>query len=278
MSESSVPPWVAITRSQHQGSGWLPRKGFAFAQTEQLAPVLLQELAHLTSLYTLAFVQRGETFQLVALLGVGAGAGDGRNLYINKDHQWLGAYVPALFRAHPFAFLKSETGESLLCIRQSHLVSEPEPGQAGVHPFFDESGELADVTAKMVSFLSQCEQGRQVTDQACAQLHALELLESWPLTIEREDQGALALQGLYKINEAKLNAVAGAELNALHQAGALKLAYAQLFSMHQLHQLKERAAYHAKQAPQRPVDLEPIFGDSDAGLNFDAFNLQDPKS
>ena len=122
----------------------------------------------------------------------------------------------------------------------------------------------------------------------CALLAQEGLIEPWPITLKSDqaDKGDQAeqggqgeqteqtLQGLYRVSEAKFNALGAEALHRLHQAGALPLIYCQLLSMQHLPLLGKLADIHAKarahveahaQAQANaPLDFEQLLHASEA--------------
>lgn len=84
------------------------------------------------------------------------------------------------------------------------------------------------------------------------------------------EQQPLKVQGLFRINEKALNQLEPQAFAELRQHGALPLAYAQLLSSSQLHQLTEREKFHTRQQLAQPTeqDLDSLFGEDD-DLSFD---------
>ena len=256
--------WVALSRTTHADSYYLPRQGYAFAANQQVTPIMLAELGRLLSQYVLGFVQQGERFQPVALLGL-----SGRNRYLHPDGRWLGDYVPASLRGYPFTLANAEDNQQVLCVDQAHL--QDAPGDGSGEPLFDDEGSLSQRVQKTLEFLQQCESNRQITDKACQALGELGLIEPWPLQIGRgEEQQPLKVQGLFRVNEKALNQLESDAFAELRKHGSLPLAYAQLFSLSQLHQLTEREKFHARQQPAQSADrnLDSLFGEDD-DLSFD---------
>ena len=266
-----MPEWVAVSRTQHSTLFYQPRRGYEFVATEQVVPILLAELTRLLPHYALGFIQQGEGahqsahqhYQPVALTGLGRE----RNLYVHTDGRWLASYVPSVLRGHPFRMARADNDQHVLAIEQESLTDDP-AGQ----PLFDDDGKLADKVQQTADFLTQCDKNRQATARACRLLGDTGLIEPWPLKLERgEGQEPVTVQGLYRINEKALNALAAEAFAGLRQQGALALAYAQLFSTNQLSQLTERARFHEKhRAQHQPSEnLDHFFDGDDEELTFD---------
>lgn len=262
--------WTAVSRQQHADARWRPRKGFDFARPLQVVDILIPELSKLLPHYALAFIRREERFQPVALLGLGGE----KNLYVDADGKWLGRYVPAALRGYPFTLAAREDGDKVLCLNEAHLVTEGADGD-GSQPLFGEEDKLADMAARSLDFLKQCDQARAGTAAATQSLADADLFQPWPLKVNRgEGQEPLTIEGLFHINEQRLNALDAEAFAGLRRAGALLLAYSQLLSMAQTEQLAQRAEHLGAQAKARSAtdDLGSLFDDS-GSLSFD--NLDD---
>lgn len=257
-----MPEWIALSRTQHAEHSYLPRQGFTFAQNQAVAPVLLAELPKVVPHYALGFIKQEAGYQAVALLSF-----DGQtNLYLHSDGRWLGNYVPASLRGYPFTLANTEDGQKALCLDQAHLSEEQ--GE----PLFDEEGNLAGTVQKTLEFLNQCEQNRVLTQQSTEVLASADVIEQWPLKLERgEGHEPISVNGLYRVSEAALN---GLEADAYAQlrGGPMALAHAQLFSMSQLTQLSERAKFQAEHGATQevPENLDSVLdGMDDEELTFD---------
>ena len=257
-----MPTWKAISKSEHARKHFIARQVYSFAAKQQVVPILLAELSKLIPLYALGFIQQQEAYMPVVLTGLGGE----QNLFVNADGKWLGTYVPAVLRGYPFALADNNQGEKVLCIEESHLSDDQ--GQ----PLFDGDGNLTKPVQDTLSFLNECEKNRKVTEAACRSLQAFGVIETWPLQIKRgEDEEPVQLDGVFRISEKALNELDAKTFSGLRGNGALGLAYAQLFSMHQTSRLGELAKLHAQQQKKQQTpepDIERLFGNDDT-LNFD---------
>ena len=256
-----MPNWTALSPSQHANKHYLPRQGYFFAADQQAVPILLAELSKPLPHYPIAFIQQENTYQPVALTGLG----DGQNLYVNHDGKWLASYVPAFLRSHPFRLLTAENKQQVMCIQEDHLVDDSQG-----HPLFDSEGNLTKPVQETLNFLNECEKNRRVTQAASIALDKAGVIEKWPLQVKQaEGQEPVPVDGLHRISEKILNELDAETFAGLRSHGALALAYAQLFSMNQIDQLAERAKYHARQRPkQEQPDIDKLFGEDDI-LSFD---------
>lgn len=245
MAQSSQ--FTVITKEQFSGKAWRRHASYAFAAGGNLIPMVASELARAVPAMPLGFVKSGDGFQLVAITALQPGA----NLFVAPDGRWLGAYVPAAVRGYPFRLVKPQgRTESVLCIDEaSGLVVEAGQGEA----FFDKDGLPGKVLKNVLELLSQVERSRIATQAAVDALAAAKLVQPWLLNIKRGERN-IPMTGLFRIDEAALNALKNKAFLALRQSGALTTAYAQLLSMNQIGVLQRLLQIQAKlRAPAPPV-------------------------
>ena len=219
---------IAISKDTFADKAWLKTPGYGFAAKLATIPAVAAELPSLVPAMPLGFVRDGSRFDLVAICSLAPSA----NLYVAPDGRWLGGYVPALLRSYPFRLAKVQGREdSILCMDEDSgaIVSA---GQ-GV-PFFDASGETAPALKDMLNLLTQIERSGIATQAAIAALDSAGLIQPWPLRLQQGSQPAATVDGLFRIDEAALNALSEESFLKLRGNGAFAVAYAQLLSMHQL--------------------------------------------
>ena len=89
---------LAVTLGNHAHKSWRAALTYEFAAVWAMQPVVQAEAEKVAANFPMAFHQRDGTWDLVALLGVQPG----HSLAVSRQGQWLGRYIPALIRAHPF--------------------------------------------------------------------------------------------------------------------------------------------------------------------------------
>ncbi len=82
----------------------------------------------------------------------------------------------------------------------------------------------------------QFEAERARSTQICNMLADNSVIESWPIQLQ-QDRGVQAVEGLYRINEQRLNELPADIFAELRSIGGLMICYAQLFSMQHVQQL-----------------------------------------
>lgn len=118
----------------------------------------------------------------------------------------------------------------------------------------------------MALFWSELQGGTDtevLTQRLVDALQATELIQPWALNI-KQGEHTIPVEGLYRIDEAALNALPDETLLSLRQA--LPLVYAQLFSMNQLAMLPKAARMQtqikgqlaAKAAGQAQSQAQPV--------------------
>lgn len=252
-----MPTVTPITPSRHAAMRWRRHDSYAFAADRAVIPLVGAELARAAPAFPIAFIRKGEGFVPAAVLGLEPN----RNLFVAPDGRWIVSYVPSALRGCPFLLRRTQDGRQMLCVDEaSGLVSGGPEGER----FFEDDNTPAPAVRQIMDFLTQVEQNRAVTAASCAALQATNLIEPWPIA-RKSDQGERKLEGLFRMNEAALNALDDEAFLSVRKSGALPLAYAQLLSMQQLRVLGELAAARAPRTQQVPLgqDLDLSWLDSD---------------
>ena len=247
-----------ITRERHRHQYWLKQSGYRFAVGDALCPLVSKELPKAMLSMPIGFMAEGHCYVPVAVQGLAAG----QNQLVALDGRWLAPYIPAPYRGYPFRMAPTEQGEQVLCIDEaSGLLSE----SAG-EPFFKEDGTPAQSVQDILKFFSQIEANRQLTRRICAVLQQHGLIQPWPITVQGE-HGEQKVEGLFRIDEAALNALTAEALAEVRNAGGLTVAYCQLLSMQHLPTLGTLAQAHAE-AKKAQLAQEALAQNGELHLGF----------
>ncbi|XOY56728.1 MAG: SapC family protein [Rhodobacterales bacterium] len=218
-----MPRYELITKTGFAAQAWRRVDSYAFAATDAVAPLVVQELAKACMSLPIAFIQQNDAFVPHAVQGLEPG----RNLFV-VNGTWVGPYTPAVYRGYPFALAQGDGDDLHLCIdMDSGLVGA---GDGFDQPFFDDAGEAAQPVKDALNFLQQIHRNRAVTQRVCAALAAEDLFQPWPLKVQGPD-GERRVDGLFRIDEARLNSLDPEALARVQKAGGLPVAYCQLLSM-----------------------------------------------
>ena len=253
---------VALTCDRHGSKGWRLPGGFTFAAHETIVPLAGAEFAKAALEMPIAFIEVPGAYVPVGLMSPIVG----RNFFIGPQGQWLGSYVPSALRAYPFALRQIEgSEEAILCIDEdSGLLTE---NDGTVQGFFNADGAPSEASKSILYFLSQVERNRAATLLAVTALRDAGVIEPWPLATKIDGQ-VTPLSGLFRINEAALNALDDAAFLELRKAGALPLAYMHLLSMAQLSVFERLNTAQQQLMRQREnlVSLDEIFASAESGI------------
>lgn len=204
---------------------------FVHAKEQQVVPLIVQEFLAASVEMPIVFVKNTENgaFQSVALLGFKPQ----ENVFYSEE-KWLGGYLPALITHHPFALAPTENDENQLQViikEDSHLVSLQE-GDA----LFESNGQETEYTKKRKSALGQYFEHTRTTRAFIALLTDLHLLDQQKLTIDLNGD-KVVLDGVYLVNEKKLNALSNEDFLVLRERGYLAAIYSHLNSLRQIAKL-----------------------------------------
>lgn len=254
-----MPNILPVTRERHAALRWRRYTNYTFAAADTVAALVAAELPRAAMSLPIAFIEQGETYVPAAVLGLQSG----NNAFVSSDWRWVGQYIPALFRAHPFRLAQTDAGKHVLCVDEdSGLVGNWPAGEA----FFGEDGEPAPALRDVLAFLTSLEQSRTVTLSACKALREHALIQPWPITIKTEN-GERQIGGLFRIDEAALNALSADALFEIRAAGALPVAYCQLLSMQHLPALGQLIDAQNK-ASARAFALQQLAPNGELELEF----------
>lgn len=269
MNATHQPRFQPVTPERHAGRRWRPSSSYSWAAREVLVPLSGAEMSRAAAHMPIAFIKPKDAFLPAAVLGLERDV----SLYVASDGRWLAGYVPALLRSRPFAVLPLEDGRKILCVdEEAGRVAAAEEA-ADAQPFFGADGKLAPGLQQFLNFLSALDANRDLTAKACLALEQQKLIVPWDIKLQT-DAGVQNIEGLHRVDEAALIALADEDFLEQRRCGALVLAYAQLLSMGQMPALAQRARLRrtALQQPMAPVtpagDLDLSFLERGGTLRF----------
>ncbi len=250
-----MPKYIAVSRDLHGSKRWTRYTSYTFAAANHILPLVGEELPKAVMAFPIAFVQQQSNFIPCAILGLETG----KNLFLAPDGRWLTSYVPAALRSYPFQLARTQDGQTVLSIDEdSDLITDSSNGEA----FFDASGEPSQAVKQIVEFLHKIEQNRIATASICSALAKHDLIVPWSITI-KADTKETPLQGLFHLDEAKLNQLPDEAYLELGKKGALLLAHCQLLSEQHLQALGKLVDAHAQAANKltQPIAASIEFDD-----------------
>lgn len=205
------------------------------SKNRHFAPLVVQEFVAASQEFPIVFVKDTDTgqFKAIALLGLKPE----QNLFYSAD-AWQATYKPEALTLFPFLLNQIEAEQqSILCVDQSSALVNDVAGNA----LFDDSGKqtpwLTEQGEKVVQYVEKTFSTRHFIQM----LIDHDLLSAQTLNLKLEGESEYSLNGLYAIDEKKLNALSDESFAKIRKTGALTAIYASLFSMQRIHRLASLA-------------------------------------
>ncbi|VAW07377.1 hypothetical protein MNBD_ALPHA05-121 [hydrothermal vent metagenome] len=226
---------TAINKTHHRDIKIRRDKVEAQSANSHMIPVVVSEFLKAATQYPIVFTKNRETgkFACVALCGFEPG----ENLFW-RNGEWDGIYVPLNVARQPFFIGSDDANGSafVLCIDvESECIDQTE-GEA----LFDAQGDETEYLQSVQAIMGQLVDGESQTGKFTEKLIEYELLTELSLDIKFDNDDKQKIQGIYTVNEEKLNAIAHDALAALHTAGYLPWIYAMVVSLGHIYGLVHR--------------------------------------
>ena len=215
-----------------------------FVRNLNAIPISYTEFAPASREYPVIFAAVAENRQVyapVAALGLAAG----ENLYDNGGAWASGVYVPAYVRRFPFCmakvtFDKVEQQNRLICVEKAHL------DEAAGEAMFDAKGQPTERWKDIERLLSEYEADLERSREMCGILADYGLLEPFTMQAKLNKGGdPLAMTGMFRVAEAKIEHLNASQLKNLVKKGILSRVYAHLLSLENFARLLDRKAAKA---------------------------------
>ena len=254
---------VPITQLNFADKSFSRPTTYSHAKGDLITRIAAEEIQSIAEGMIISFLKEGETFKLVAVLGI---SNSHKNVYVTKKGKWIGAYVPARYRAYPFGLAELKESKMLLCIDNSYPSIRND--LEGIR-FFEADGSKSQYFMELTSFLAKLHEGILITDAICAELASLECIVPWNIKLKTLSGESIS-EGLYQIDEHKLGKFDGKVLESLRNSGALQLSYMQLFSRVHVRSLSRLQAFHERDDAELSDIGSQIFDPGDEQqFNFD---------
>lgn len=186
-----------------------------------------------------------EGLQAVALLGL---ARD-ENLFLAQD-RWESGHIPLLLQRGPFSLgIASPASAANGPDEVVHIdLDDPRVGAEDGVPLFLPQGGNGRYLDHVTRVLRLIRQGAEAAGRIYAAWDAHDLFQPLALELALDDETRLEIPGYLGIAEARLAALDGAALEALHRAGYLRPAFLVAASLGNLPRLINRRALRARPA------------------------------
>ncbi|MDP2559533.1 SapC family protein [Psychrobium sp. 1_MG-2023] len=199
---------------------------------QQVLPLIVHEFAKAGAAMPIIFIKPSEKaeYQPAGLMGLKPD----ENLFY-KEGKWVGDYIPAVITHAPFAMVPTPGEESrlqMLINEDSEQCSKTE----GEALFAD--GKETEYLVKRKETLGNYFHSMQLTREFSKVLVEHELLVEQSLTLEIAGE-KVRINGLFLIDEKKLNELSDEKHLELRKRGFLAPIYAHLGSLHQVNKLAQ---------------------------------------
>lgn len=239
---------VVLNRDTHRDLRLKPQDNLKFAAETNCVPLALVEFGDVAREYPIVFARLPGGLVPVALLGLR----DAENLYLTAEGKWDARYVPAFVRRYPFIAVQDNNAPDklLVCMDDKFPGFNAEEGER----LFDENGAETDYLKNALAFVQGYQNEAQRTAEFCREVEQLGLLNEMSAMAELNDGRKFRLDGLWVIDEAKLQALSAAAAVDLFRRGWMGLVYAQLLSLGHLRVLLDRTALRGASDAPAPAE------------------------
>ena len=263
-----MPDIHPVSKSRHGNQRWKRYASYAFASGDVVALLVAAELPKACMSFPVGFLESEQDgFVPVGVLGIDPGS----NLFVTRDGRWLAGYIPAIYRSYPFSLGKTAQQEQLLCVDEDSGLVEPvsKDGKADdsnteLEAFFNDQDQPTTAVSAILDFLVKTEKNRQATRLAVKALTDASLIVPWEITIKSAGGSDKKIEGLYRIDEARFNALPSQSFDELRRLGAIAISFCQMLSMQHINLLAQLMQAHKKaNAPKPPRTLATPTGEID---------------
>ena len=235
---------VALNNESHRNLKVSTKRGAEYGENIHLVPVVANELRNLVLEYPVCITKDPNTgqFSLCALLGFEPG----ENLYL-QGNDWEAQYVPLHIRRQPFmvgyrnpdAAHGEEKGAVITLDLDSKRVVEAESLQEGER-LFDDEGNNTPFMQQVSDLMGQLMVGMESTTAFLNVLADNDLIEPAHINVQFASGEQKRYEGLYTVNDEKLQKLDADQVVTMHQHGYLQAAYWLSASMGQVRKLIQK--------------------------------------
>jgi hypothetical protein len=219
---------VLLNNVDHADLRVIIRHGPEFGDGINQVLVFPTEFDDLQREYPIFFRQDANgDYQAVALLGLDKD----ENLFLGPAG-WNARYVPAAVQRGPFSIVLQASRPGTASEPMVHIdLDHPRVSRTEGEPLFLPAGGHTPYLQHVSRLLGTIYDGLEVGRPFFETLDRLGLIEPVEVEATLTDGKAYVIPGLFTISAERLAAVAGEDLERLHQSGALRAAYAVLLSL-----------------------------------------------
>lgn len=234
----------ALNREEHRDLRVIVRRGAEFGENVHLAPVVADELRSLVLEYPVILVKDKVSgrYSMCALLGFE----DGENLFL-EGQKWDAIYVPVHIRRQPFSLFYTaekdggpDPSSLVIAIDMESNRVQKEEGEK----LFDEEGNQTQLLQNVHDLLAGVGTSGASTEAFINVLVEHDLIAPASLDVQFAGGEKRRFEGIYTVQDDKLNNIEGETLSELYKHGYLQAAWLMLASIDNVRKLLQRKAKH----------------------------------
>lgn len=223
---------VLLDSNKHKNLRIKSTTRFEYMYNRNMVPLVASEFMSAAINFPIFFIKEANTaeFKAAALLGFE----QDENLYFTPE-QLRTSYLPKNVQRYPFVLVAENADAENFAIgfdASSDLVNETEG-----YRIFDENGEPSKEFQSLTNFLSDIMTKEQATKNFIDCLIDNDLIHEASISLSFGEQGKTNLNGVYKVNEERLNELEPELLTELYEKKYLAAIYAHLTSLGQLQKM-----------------------------------------
>ncbi|MFK7863728.1 MAG: SapC family protein [Pseudohongiellaceae bacterium] len=226
---------VPLQNDKHKNLKLAENSDYTRHKERHLIPIIAQDFFSLAAEFPIVFVKNGDTGEVVPVVVMSLR--EGQNLYCNTEG-WQAPVIPMSFTNPPFSVARADPeGEQYVVMldEESELLSETE-GEA----LFKEDGEKTEYLEKRIESVSFVAEQVAQTQAICKLLEEKELLTTQQIQLQyRPDGTPYNIDGIYVVDEAKLNELSDEDFLDMRKRGLVGMMYAHLTSLQQLRRISK---------------------------------------
>lgn len=223
---------VSLNSETHKDLRIKPQSGYGYAAKTNSVPLVALEFADAGRDYPIAFVKSSDrAFLPVALLGLR----EDENLFVGDDGRWDARYIPAFVRRYPFVPADVGQGEVVICIDEAAQCLSRHEGD-----LIFQGGKPGPHLDNMLNLMRDYQAQAQRTQEFCKRLEENGLLVESNAQAQLPDGSSFRLNGLFAVDEKRLQGLDKDKAYALFSTGELGLVYAHLLSLGNLQRLVDK--------------------------------------
>jgi hypothetical protein len=231
---------VLLNNVEHRDLRVVTRRSAQYGDDVMCALTFPAEFRSVQAHYPIFFRKAADSgqFQPFAMFGFR----DNENLFLD-ERGWDATYVPMTVERQPFliGFQPGAAGGDVERQTVIHVdLDSPRLSRTEGERVFLEYGGVSEYLQRVNSLLGAIHAGVQATPQFVAALLELDLLESFALDMRLADGTDHRVAGYYTINEERLAALDGQQLEGLNSKGYLLPVFMAIASLSNIRELIER--------------------------------------